>query len=127
MIAGEYAGARGPAHTFTPITMLDVQPPRRRGRAGLVARQLQRAGGGRQGAGARPVTSKRGAGELILFANDGERLELSAREDSHVILLAGEPINEPIVQYGPFVMNTVDEIGQAMIDVNSGKFGPVPE
>jgi hypothetical protein len=38
----------------------------------------------------------------------------------------GEPINEPIVQYGPFVMNTVEEIEQAMIDVNRGKFGPVP-
>jgi len=66
-------------------------------------------------------------GELILFANDGERLALSAPEDAHVMLLAGEPIREPIVQYGPFVMNTVDEIEQAIIDVNGGKFGPVPD
>jgi redox-sensitive bicupin YhaK (pirin superfamily) len=49
-----------------------------------------------------------------------------AEEDSHVILLSGEPIDEPIVQYGPFVMNTVAEIEQAMLDVSRGKFGPVP-
>ena len=63
----------------------------------------------------------------MLFANDGERLVLHAKEDAHVIVLAGEPIDEPIVQYGPFVMNTVEEIEQAIADVNRGKFGPVPE
>ncbi len=68
-----------------------------------------------------------GAGELILFANDGERLALSAAEDAHVILLSGEPINEPIVQYGPFVMTSVAEIHQAIADVEQGKFGPVLE
>jgi redox-sensitive bicupin YhaK (pirin superfamily) len=67
-----------------------------------------------------------GAGELVLFANDGERLSLAATEDTHVILLAGEPIDEPIVQYGPFVMTTVGEIKQAVTDVEQGKFGPIP-
>jgi redox-sensitive bicupin YhaK (pirin superfamily) len=52
-------------------------------------------------------------GELILFANDGDQLELTALESSHVIVLPGEPI----VQYGPFVMNTFDEIPQAFVDV----------
>jgi redox-sensitive bicupin YhaK (pirin superfamily) len=54
-------------------------------------------------------------------------VELAAEEDAHVIVLAGEPIDEPIVQYGPFVMNTVEEIEQAIADVERGKFGPVPE
>ena len=44
-----------------------------------------------------------------------------------MIVLAGEPIREPIVQYGPFVMNTAEEIQRAFRDVQSGKFGPVPE
>jgi hypothetical protein len=66
-------------------------------------------------------------GELVLFANDGVRLEVSADEDAHVIILAGEPIGEPIVQYGPFVMNTVKEIEEAIADVNLGKFGPVSD
>jgi redox-sensitive bicupin YhaK (pirin superfamily) len=78
---------------------------------------------GRVTAGA--VTAR--SGELVLFANDGERLVLSAAEDAHVIVLAGEPIREPIVQYGPFVMNSIGEIQQAIADVETGKFGPVPE
>jgi redox-sensitive bicupin YhaK (pirin superfamily) len=68
---------------------------------------------------------------LILFGNDGDRLELTAdqdnNEESHIVLLAGAPLDEPIVQYGPFVMNTFDEIRQAIADVETGKFGPVPD
>ena len=66
-------------------------------------------------------------GELLLFARDGERLELAADEESHVIVLAGEPIDEPVVAYGPFVMNSFDEIRQAAYDVQAGRFGPVPD
>jgi hypothetical protein len=125
VIAGEYEGARGPARTFTPITMLDA-----RLRAGgelpvslpATYNALAVVAAGRVTAGGRAA----GAGELVLFANDGERLTLSATEDAHVLLLAGEPIDEPIVQYGPFVMNTVEEIEQAIMDVNRGAFGPVP-
>jgi redox-sensitive bicupin YhaK (pirin superfamily) len=65
-------------------------------------------------------------GELLLFANDAPRLELVAEEDTHVILLSGEPLNEPIVQYGPFVMNSVQEIEQAFLDVRAGRFGTIP-
>jgi redox-sensitive bicupin YhaK (pirin superfamily) len=126
VIAGEHAGARGPAHTFTPITMLDVRLaagarlpvtlPASHNALVVVARGRVRAG-----------ASSAGTGELVLFANDGARIELLAEEDAHVIVLAGEPLGEPIVAYGPFVMNTVQEIDQAILDVNSGKFGEVPE
>jgi hypothetical protein len=125
VIAGTYEGARGPAHTFTPITMLDgriekggefaVALPATHHALAVVAEGRVRAG-----------SISAGAGELILFANDGDRLEVLAEEASHVIVLAGEPIHEPIVQYGPFVMNTFDEIRQAFVDVESGKFGPIP-
>jgi redox-sensitive bicupin YhaK (pirin superfamily) len=125
VIAGEYGGARGPAHSFTPLTMLDA-----RIEAGgelpvtlpATYHALAVVAEGRVEAGAESA----GAGELILFANDGERLRLTAKETSHVIVLAGEPIDEPIAQYGPFVMNTFDEIRQAFVDVQSGRFGPVP-
>ncbi len=125
VIAGEYRGARGPARTHSPITMLDVMlgageklevPLPATFNALVVV-----AEGGVKAAGTRA-----GTGELVLFANDGARLELVAEEKTHLILLAGEPLNEPIVQYGPFVMNTVQEIQQAILDVNTGKFGPVP-
>jgi redox-sensitive bicupin YhaK (pirin superfamily) len=126
VLAGEYAGTRGPAKTFTPITVLDarlgagevlsVSLPGAFNALAVVADGQVAAGG----VGAR-------AGELILFRNDGADLELVASDASHVILLAGQPIDEPIVQYGPFVMNSVEEIEQAILDVQRGQFGPIPE
>jgi redox-sensitive bicupin YhaK (pirin superfamily) len=126
VIAGDYGDGRGPAHTFTPISMLDVsltaggrlpvELPRSYNAMAVVAKGRVRAGA---------ETAR--AGELLLFAHDGERLELTADEDSHVLVLAGEPIEEPVVAYGPFVMNSFDEIRQAVTDVNQGRFGPVPD
>jgi quercetin 2,3-dioxygenase len=125
VIAGAHQGARGPARTFTPMTMLDarldaggqlpVALPATYNALAVVAKGRVRA-----------AEVSASAGELVLFANDGDRLELYAEEPSHVIVLAGEPIDEPIVQYGPFVMNSRDEIRQAIVDVELGKFGPVP-
>jgi redox-sensitive bicupin YhaK (pirin superfamily) len=126
VLAGEFEGARGPARTFTPVTMLDVRlPAGARLSAALPSNYnaLAVVAAGLVEAGA----SSAQAGELLLFENDGARLELSSKEDAHLIVLAGEPIAEPIVQYGPFVMNTVQEIEQAIVDVNSGKFGPIPD
>jgi redox-sensitive bicupin YhaK (pirin superfamily) len=126
VIAGTYGDARGPAQTFTPMSMLDVsltaggrlpvEFPRSHNAMAVVAKGRVRAG-----------AETAAAGELLVFAHDGERLELTAVEDSHVVILAGEPIDEPVVQYGPFVMNSVDEIRQAVTDVNQGRFGPVPD
>jgi redox-sensitive bicupin YhaK (pirin superfamily) len=126
VVAGEFQSAKGPARTFTPITMLDVRLhagealsvplPASYNALAVVAEGSVQAGD----------TLAQG-GELLLFGNDGSTLELTASTDAHLIVLAGEPIAEPIVQYGPFVMNTVQEIRQAMIDVQRGKFGPVPD
>ena len=125
VLAGEHEGVRGPAKTFTPITLLDaelaegdevpVELPASYNALAVVAR-------GRVSAAGRSA----GAGELLLFANDGPRLTLRAEQAAHVILLAGEPIDEPIVQYGPFVMNSVEQIEEAIRDVQRGKFGRVP-
>jgi quercetin 2,3-dioxygenase len=126
VLAGEFAGARGPAKTFTPITMLDatlaagerlaVPLPSSYNALAVVAEGSVQV---------HDVVAR--AGELVLFENDGEGLALVAAEPAHVLVLAGEPIAEPIVQYGPFVMNTVEEIEQAIVDVNRGRFGPLPE
>jgi redox-sensitive bicupin YhaK (pirin superfamily) len=126
VIAGELDGARGPAHTFTGITMLDanlkagarlsVPLPASYNAMVVVAKGSVHAG-----------SAKASTGHLVLFANDGGRVELVADEDSHVILLSGEPLGEPVVQYGPFVMNTVDEIERAFLDVRTGRFGPIPD
>jgi redox-sensitive bicupin YhaK (pirin superfamily) len=126
VIAGEYGAERGPAKTFTPITMLDVNlsaGTRVEVPLPVSYNVLAVIAKGRVTAAGRSA----GAGELVLFAADGEAVELVASEEAHVIVLAGEPIREPIVQYGPFVMNTVQEIQQAMLDVSRGKFGPIPD
>ena len=126
VIAGEYDGARGAARTFTPVTLLDVTI-KAGGRfpASLAAHHnaLAIVTSGRVTVDGKSAS----AGELILFENDGVHVELTALEDAHVLVLAGEPIDEPIVQYGPFVMNSFDEIRQAVTDVNAGRFGPVPD
>ena len=58
---------------------------------------------------------------MAIFANQGEKIELKASERSRAILLAGRPLNEPIAQYGPFVMNTQQEIYQAVNDFRAGR------
>jgi redox-sensitive bicupin YhaK (pirin superfamily) len=64
--------------------------------------------------------------QLVVLDRAGDYLDIEASEDAKLLLLAGEPINEPVVGYGPFVMNTQDEIHQAMTDYQSGKFGRIP-
>ena len=64
---------------------------------------------------------------IVMFAQDGEAdIQLQAIKDSKFLVLTGQPLNEPIQGYGPFVMNTKDEIVQAFNDFNSGKFGEIP-
>jgi redox-sensitive bicupin YhaK (pirin superfamily) len=60
---------------------------------------------------------------LAVFESDGEEFTVTADEDSVLLLMAGEPLNEPIAQYGPFLMNTKAEIAQAIDDYQQGKFG----
>ncbi len=61
--------------------------------------------------------------DFILFNHEGEDIGIQAEEPSTLLLLSGAPLNEPVVSYGPFVMNTQEEIHQAFADFNSGKFG----
>ena len=60
---------------------------------------------------------------FVLFKNDGEEFTITATEQSIVLVMSGEPIPEPIAAYGPFVMNTREELIQAFDDVKTGKFG----
>jgi len=125
LVAGEYQGVIGPAHTFTPMTMLDARLSKGAYFAVPLAAHhnaLAIITSGRVAAGGFSA----GGGDLVLFENGGARLELTATEDAHVLVLAGEPIDEPVVQYGPFVMNTDDEIEKAIVDVELGRFGPIP-
>ena len=61
--------------------------------------------------------------DFVLFGNEGEEISIHAQENAVLLFLSGEPIDEPIVSYGPFVMNTEAEIHEAIRDFQSGKYG----
>ena len=126
IIAGEHAGTRGPAGTFSELNVWDVQLLAGKsvtlslpaGHTALVAvlRGAIRANG------SKPA----GSAELVLLDANGSDLTLEASTDSTVLVLSGVPLNEPIVGYGPFVMNSAEEIDTAMKDFQRGKFGRMP-
>ncbi len=127
VIAGEYDGVKGPAKTFTPVSMFDIHLnpagqatfsfPARENTLLLVMQGAVEING---------QTAK--ALDLILFENDGEEVMVRARrKDARSLLLSGAPIDEPVVQYGPFVMNTEQEIRQAIEDFNHGAFGELAD
>jgi quercetin 2,3-dioxygenase len=122
LIAGKHAGLSGPAKTHTAMQVWDLQikkgaviflPAPNDWTAVLAILQGQ------------VKTDKGLAGDasLITYSQAGAGIELSASQDTHALFLSGEPIREPIVGYGPFVMNTKAEIAQAIDDFNSGQFG----
>lgn len=123
VIAGSYQGHQGPARTFTPMDVWDmrlqagshVQLPVAAGRnAALVVLR-----------GTLRVNAERDAGpaSLVLLERTGENVLIEAREGASVLLLSGEPIDEPIVGYGPFVMNSQAEIAESFDDFHAGRFG----
>jgi len=126
IIAGEYNGVKGRASTFTPIHLfnarikkdaqLTLSFPKEYNTGLLIIEGNIKVNG---------INAH--ADHFVLLKNDGEEFMIEATEDSIILVLSGEPINEPIVAYGPFVMNTWEEIEQAVNDVNAGKFGVLEE
>jgi len=123
VISGEYKEAKGPASTFTPTNMFDIRlnaggsvtvPVPRHFNAGMLVLDGEVTVNGNTKA-----TEK----DFVLFRNEGDSVLVEARTDAKIMFLNGEPIEEPLYHYGPFVMNTRDEINQAIVDYNSGKFG----
>jgi hypothetical protein len=123
VIAGSFLGHTGPAHTFTPIQLYDLQL-----KAGHRV-QLSMPSGDNTSIfvlyGRASVNGSREAGEaeLIVCKRDGSQVTVEAQDDSRLLVMAGEPIEEPIARYGPFVMNTREELVQAAQDYQAGKMG----
>jgi hypothetical protein len=122
VIAGELNGVKGPASTFTPIHMYNARV--KKGAKLTLGFPSDYNTGLLMIEGNVKVNGINAhADHFVLLKNDGKEFTLEATEDSIILVLSGEPIDEPIVAYGPFVMNTWEEIEQAVHDVNAGKFG----
>lgn len=125
LIAGEFQGAKAPARTFTPMQVWDLRlkaghtvtlpAPDGHTTLPLVLKGLVKANG---------QVEARDA-EMIVFSRQGEGVTLEAISDATVLWLSGEPIDEPVVGYGPFVMNTEGEIHQAFADFQNGQMGRI--
>ncbi|HRE37126.1 MAG TPA: pirin family protein [Chitinophagaceae bacterium] len=126
VIAGEYNGAKGPASTFTPMHVYNVKM--KKGASATMNLPSHYNTGFLVIEGNVTMNDSSVATDhFVLFKNDGEEIIIEAMEDAVVLVLSGEPINEPIAAYGPFLMNTWAEVEQAIQDVNAGKFGVLEE
>lgn len=126
VIAGDYAGRSGPARTFSPMNVWDMRltaganielPTTKNWSTAVVALQGTVEINGH--------ATVREAQMALLDRANGSFFTLEAFDDATVLLLSGEPIDEPIVGHGPFVMNTQDEIVEAILDFNNGRFGQI--
>jgi redox-sensitive bicupin YhaK (pirin superfamily) len=130
VIAGKYEGRVGPAKTFTPMNVFDIRlkkgeelvlpAPDGWNTSVVVLRGALESSGN---SGDRGVIAK--DAKMLMFSQDRESIKVKALEDTVALLLSGEPIDEPIVGHGPFVMNTREEIEQAINDFNRGAFGSI--
>lgn len=122
VIAGEYDGVKGAATTFSPVNVLDVnlkkddtitfQVPEHFNTVAVVFQ-------GEADINGQPVKGV----ETALFEKNGTEITITALKDTTMVVLSGEPIDEPIFAYGPFVMNTEEDIRTAINDFNAGKMG----
>lgn len=126
VIAGSFASTSGPAKTVSPILAWDVQL-----NSGKKANLEVPAGYTclvvvQQGEVVFQEKSSAKAVELVQFDRDGSEIRVEATSDARFLLLAGEPLQEPVVGQGPFVMNTQQQIREAILDYQAGRMGHLP-
>lgn len=122
VIAGTFNAVKGPAVTYSSVNLFDIKL----NKGGEVTTNISKEHNTALLVvnGSIEVNGEKAAEHsFVLFNNDGEEITIKATENAVVLLLSGEPINEPIASYGPFVMNTQEEIQEAILEFQSGKYG----
>ena len=124
VIAGELEGVKGPAKTFTPVNVFDVRAkagerfelalPAGQNAAVVLLKGKVKLNG---------TTALEEDALIAVLSPDGDAVSVDVSEDATLLVLSGEPINEPVASYGPFVMNTREELVQAVEDYRNGKMG----
>jgi redox-sensitive bicupin YhaK (pirin superfamily) len=123
VIAGSFLGHRGPARTVTPIELYDLQLKAGASILLKLPEGLNASLFVLQGRASVNRAQAAGEAELLVCTRNGSQVAVVAHDDSRLLVMAGEPIDEAIARYGPFVMNTKDELIQAMQDYQAGKMG----
>ncbi|MQX53987.1 pirin family protein [Alcanivorax sediminis] len=126
VIAGQYQGQTGPASTYSPMWVWDLSLAAHANVVIEVPDGWNTAVIGRHGSARINEHAPVGAGQMAVLAAQGKQVQIQTESESELLLIAGEPLNEPVVGYGPFVMNTQEEIRQAIRDFQQGEFGQMP-
>ena len=124
VIAGSLNGAKGPARTFTPVNVFDVRlEAGARGELNLPSGQNSAIVLLRGDVIVNGTSALKGEARIAPLSPAGESVLLEAKAESLILILSGEPLNEPVASYGPFVMNTEAELRQAFEDYRAGRMG----
>lgn len=123
VIAGEFNGSKGAATTFSPVHLYNLKLKKGASLTINLPENYTTAMVMIEGQAKFNETETAPTDNFVLFKNEGEEILVEAEEDSVILVMSGEPLNEPISAYGPFLMNTREEINQAIEDFQAGKFG----
>ena len=123
VIAGEFQGHAGPAKTFSPMLVWDVTLQDHANVLLDVPDGWNTAVIARSGSSLINEHARAAVGQMVVLSSQGNQVQIQTEAESQLLLISGEPLNEPIEGYGPFVMNTKEEIRQAIRDFQQGDFG----
>ncbi|MCC7045614.1 MAG: pirin family protein [Alphaproteobacteria bacterium] len=126
VIAGEYAGHTGPAKTFSPVDVWDVRLNAGESTQMHFAEERTLALVALQGALRVNGSETMRDAQMAVLDREGDAVIVEADSDATLLVLSGQPLDEPVVGCGPFVMNTEAQIREAIEDYNSGRFGEIP-